>query len=193
MRTPFATTSRRLRIAPRSADMTIVADAALGDRPYDLTWTGPKPHVEEREGEISIRYSLRGRMAALGGRTLALRLNPSVAWELELEGGVSGLRADLRGLRVAAIAVGGGASDVLFDLPAPEGELPLRVQGGASELVVRHPPGTEVALTVDGGVSRLRLDDEEMGSIGGRFRREARGVDRVAVTIGGGASRLTIA
>jgi hypothetical protein len=193
MRTLFATTTFRLHVAPRSADMTIVADSTLGDRLYDLAWTGAQPVVEERDREISIRYSLRGRVAALGGGTLALRLNPSIAWEIDLEGGVSGLRADLRGLRVASIAVSGGASDVLFDLPAPDGELALQVKGGASELVVRRPAGADVALAVDGGVSRLRFDDEEIGSIGGRFRREARTADHVALTIGGGASRLTVA
>ena len=191
MRTLFATT-QRLSVAPRAADMTIVADSALGDRPYDLTWTGPEPVVEERDDTVAVRYSLRGRVAALTGGTLALRLNPSVAWEIALEGGISKLRADLRGLRMSSIAVTGGASDVLFDLPAPEGELALRVEGGASELVVRRPAGAEVALAVDGGVSRLRFDDEEIGSIGGRFRREARAADHVALSIGGGASRLTI-
>jgi len=193
MRTLFATTTYRLRVAPRSADMTIVADDSLGDRPYDLAWTGAQPVLEEHDGEIAVRYSLRGRIAALGGGTLALRLNPSFAWEIELEGGVSGLRADLRGLRVAAIAVGGGASDVLFDLPAPDGALALRVDGGASQLVVRRPVGAEVALAVDGGVSGLTFDGDQIGSIGGRFTREARAADHVALTIGGGASRLTVA
>ena len=193
MRTLFATTTFRLDVAPRSADMTIVADSSLGHRPYDLSWTGAQPVVTERDGAVSVHYSLRGRAAALGGGTLALRLNPSVAWEIALEGGVSGLRADLRGLRVASITVTGGASDVLFDLPAPDGELAVRVDGGASELVVRRPAGAEVALAVEGGVSRLQFDDEEIGSIGGRFRRKARAADHVALSIGGGASRLTIA
>jgi hypothetical protein len=173
--------------------MTIVADPTLADRPYDLSWTGAQPVVAEHDGEVAVRYSLRGRVAALGGGTLALRLNPSVAWEIELEGGVSGLRADLRDLRVRSIAVTGGAKDVLFELPDPEGALAVRIDGGASELVVRRPAGAEVALAVDGGVSRLRFDAEEIGSIGGRFRREARAADHVALSIGGGASRLTVA
>jgi hypothetical protein len=129
----------------------------------------------------------------MGGGTLALRLNPSVAWEIELDGGVSGLRADLRGLRVESVAVTGGASDVLFELPAPDGSLAVRIEGGASNLVVRRPKSTGVALAVDGGVSRLRVDDEEIGSIGGRFRRDAHTEDHVALTILGGASRLTVA
>jgi hypothetical protein len=188
-----STTTARLRVVPRATDLTIVADPTIEQR-YAASWDGPEPAIEERDDDLDVRYSFRGRLAALAGGALTLRLNPAYTWEIEIEGGVSGLRADLRELRVASIVVSGGAKDVEFHLPAPDGELPLRIAGGVGKALVRRPEGVPVAVEIDGGASNLRVDDEKFGAIGGKVRMAVGGGDnRVALRILGGASRLTVA
>jgi hypothetical protein len=186
-----STTTARLRVAPRSTDLTIVADPTVEQR-YAASWEGPEPAIEERNDDLDVRYSFRGRLAALTGGELTLRLNPAYTWEIEIVGGVSGLRANLSELRIAAIRVTGGAKEVEFDLPAPDGELPLRIDGGVSKAVVRRPAGVPVAVEIDGGATHLRVDDETFGAIGGKVRMAASGGDRVALRIRGGASRVTV-
>lgn len=137
---------------------------------------------------------LRRRHVPIGSLTVAL--HPSVAWSIELRGGVSGLRADRRDLRVCELAIGGGARDVVVDLPWPNGELVLSIAGGLSKGVVRRPAATPVSVEIDGGATNLRLDDIEFGAIGGVVRQRtspdtnANGV--VALRVLGGASGLTV-
>jgi hypothetical protein len=65
-----------------------------------------------------------------------------------------------------------------------------------SRAVVRRPADVPVAVEIDGGAAHLRLDDAELGAVGGVVRQrtpgEAGGDAEVAVRILGGASRLTV-
>jgi hypothetical protein len=186
-----------IRIAPRASALTITADPTLDDA-YSVSWDGPAPRVRERDGAIEIDYTVPARLQAMSPRrrSLALALNPGVDWELELEGGVSRLRADLRELRLSALDVDGGASDVTVDLPRPAGKLPLRIKGGASGLVVRRPAAVPVSVEIDGGATGLRLDESELGAIGGTVRQRTPGASNgggeVALHILGGASDVTV-
>jgi hypothetical protein len=91
------TTTLELRITPRAAALTIAADPTL-ERPYQVSWEGAAPTVRERRDAVEVGYTLAGRLRALAprGGSLTVTLNPAVAWAIELRGGVSGLRADLR-------------------------------------------------------------------------------------------------
>jgi hypothetical protein len=187
-----------LKITPRAAALSITSDPAL-ETAFRLSGTGPAPTVSERGDEIEVGYKLGGRLRALTSRggSLAVALNPTVAWSIELDGGVSGLRAELRDLRVSAIVISGGASDSEIDLPRPHGKLAVRVVGGVSRLTVRRPGGVPVAVEIDGGAANLRLDDVELRGVGGKVLEqtpgETDGDGEIAVHIVGGASRLTVA
>jgi hypothetical protein len=192
------TTTHTLHITPRAAALTIAADHAL-ERPYQLSWEGAEPTVREQSDEVHVGYALGGRLRAMSRRGAALTvvLNPAVAWAIELDGGVSGLRADLRDLEVAEITITGGASDVELDLREPSRELALRVAGGLSQATVRRPAGVPVAVEIEGGASELRLDDQHLGAVGGVVRqrtgRRANGSGEIAVRVAGGASGLSVA
>jgi hypothetical protein len=182
---------RLLRIAPRAAALTIAADPAL-EEDYSVRWEGPEPTVREDGDAIDVRYSIGGRLRALSPRraSLIVTLNPAVEWSLELAGGVSGLRADLGGLIVAGIGISGGATD----LPQPGAELPLRVEGGVSDAVVRRPAGVPAVIRIEGGVRELRLDGSRFGAMGGKVvqRSGGRAAADVALHVDGGASGLTV-
>jgi hypothetical protein len=95
-------TTHRLRITPRAAALKMTADDTL-ERAYRMTWEGAEPRVREGDDEIDIDYTIGGRLRAMSPRrgTLAVALNPAVPWTIQLRGGVSGLRADLRELEVS--------------------------------------------------------------------------------------------
>ena len=190
-------TTHRLRITPRATALRISADPTL-ERAHRMTWEGAGPTVREDDGEIEIAYTIGARLRAMSprGGTLTVALNPAVPWTIELEGGVSGLRADLRDLEILGIAVSGGASDVEFGLPAPRGELALSVAGGLSNGILRRPAGVPVGVEIEGGTVDLRLDDDRLGAVGGlvrqRTRGEADGSGEIAVRVEGGASGLSV-
>jgi hypothetical protein len=195
MNTPDS--SRTLRIAPRAGTLAIHADPQL-KADYRVDWGGAEPTVCESGGEIEVGYTVGARLRALSPRpgSLTVALNPDVSWSIELAGGVSGLRADLRDLQVSAIAISGGASDAVLDLPRPRDGLSLRVEGGVSDALVRRPADIAAAVEIDGGASQLNLDGTEFGAIGGVVRQrtpqETNRDGDLVIRVRGGASQLII-
>jgi hypothetical protein len=190
-------TIRHLRITPGDAAVTIVADPTL-DLPYSAAWSGVAPTIEEQDGAIEFRYGLGARLSGLlrRPRSLTVALAPAAVWRIELHGGVSALRADLRDLRVSAIALNGDAHDIAFDLPAPRAELTLSVEGAVAGASVKRPAHVPVDVEIEGGAQELSLDGIRLATIAGVVRQRTQGGAKggeVAVRIRGAASELTVA
>ncbi|HEU5090131.1 MAG TPA: hypothetical protein VFT99_21900, partial [Roseiflexaceae bacterium] len=137
------------------------------------------------------------RYALLWGRFAGnITLNAAFPWGIAVRGGVSKVNGDLRTLSLASFAISGGASEVALDLPQPSGVVTFRVVGGASNIVLRRPAHSPVRIAVRGGSSRLTLDEQHFGGIGGNTHLETPGAslspDRYDVVIEGGASNLTV-
>jgi hypothetical protein len=157
---------------------------------------GPKPKVTEADGVIYIDYPRFNPL--IWGRTAAdIAVSPSAAWFVDIRGGVSSWDADLRHASVTGIDVRGGLNQVDLQLPAPSGTVKFRVTGGASHLRLRRPGNVPARLQIGGGASKLALDDQGFGSVGGPVRLESPGysaaADRYEIEIGGGASQITVA
>ena len=123
-------------------------------------------------------------------------LHPAVEWTFAIRGGLAHVEHDLSAGTIARIDISGGCSDVRFELSSPTTAVPIRIAGGASELVVLRPGTAGVALVVLGGIAALRLDDQWFDAIGGSARLETRnvvpGAPRYELQIHGGASHLAI-
>lgn len=186
----------------RGASLVSIGTLAAMPDLFRAHFEGPQPRVTVRDGLVSVQYrrlSLAewARYALLWGRHAAdLMLNMSIPWQIEIRGGVSKFRADLRELRLASFEVRGGASEVEAWLPPPSGSVGVRVGGGASNLTLRRPADTAVAVQVHGGASKLIFDEQHFGAIGGGVRLATSGYtsasDRYEINIAGGASRLTV-
>jgi hypothetical protein len=150
--------------------------------------------MRSSDGTVSIRY--RRRLLDTRSRSAAIALNRSIPWSIEVDGGVTDLDADLCSLGFAGLDVRGGANHMLLHLPRPDGSVRVSLAGGASNVRIARPADVAVALRVRGGVSRLRLDDQRMRSVGGDLRLQSAGfpgaLDRYEIEISGGASDLTI-
>ena len=189
-----ATATNRLVFPHGVANLTIRVEESITET-YRAEFYGPKPHVTETEGVVSIDYPRFNPL--IWGRTSAnVTLNPARAWIIEIQGGVSHLDADLRRLELAGIDVVGGANQFDVKLPRPTGSARIHVSGGASKLTLRRPAGVPARLHVGGGASRLALDDQFLGAVGGPIRLEtpdySAAGDRYEIEIGGGASKITV-
>jgi len=176
------------------ANLTIRVDASMASI-YRGEYYGPRPRVTEAEGVISIDYPRFNPLA--WGRTAAdITVHPSVAWFVHIRDGVSRWDADLRNVDLAGIDVRGGVSRVDLQLPRPAGTVRVRVSGGASQLRIRRPSGVAARIQIGGGASKLALDDQGFGAVGGPVRLESpdysAAADRYEIEIGGGASKITI-
>jgi hypothetical protein len=130
----------------------------------------PVPSVTVDGGTVTVQYprfSPRGWLRPGARRGGNVTLNQDMAWHITVRGGVAHLDADLRDLRLEALELGQGASQVEVRLPRPAGVVPVRVRGGVSQVRIRRPAGVPAQLRVGRGVADLRFDEQEWGAVGG--------------------------
>jgi len=124
-------------------------------------------------GSELIVLSLAGASAAPGapqsqpGYVVKVVLNSAVTWSLDLAGGTQRTQADLRGGKVAGVAVMAGTAVLDVSLPRPSGTLPLLLAGGVSQFRLSLPGGVPVQVTVGGGASFVSVDDQNLTGIAG--------------------------
>jgi len=191
----LATTTKRLVFPHGVVNLTIRVDPSMAVV-YRGEFYGPKPQVTEADGVITIDYPRFNPL--IWARTAAdITVSPSVAWFIDIRDGISRWDADLRNLAVAGIEVHGGVNRVDLQLPQPAGTVRVRVSGGASQMRLRRPAGVSARIHIGGGASKLALDDQGFGAVGGPVRLESpdysRSANRYEVEIGGGAGKVTIA
>lgn len=186
--------SYRLLFPHGVANLTIRADTSLAAA-YAASFTGPAPDVREEPGVVSIDYP-RFNPFQWGRTSAEITLNRSYRWVVEVHGGVAHWTGDLRPIELAGVEVRGGLSHVDLTLPEPKGTVRFYVSGGASALSLRRPAGSGARLSIGGGASKLGLDDQSFGAVGGPIRLKAPAAGGSAGTyeieVGGGASRLTV-
>jgi hypothetical protein len=196
-----AATRGRLEFVRGASLVSIEAGGTTPDL-YRAHFEGPAPRIAVRDGAVSVQYlrlSLAewARYALLWGRHAAeIILNTAIPWQIEVRGGVSKFRADLRELHLTLLEVRGGASELEVMLPPPSGVVAVRIGGGASNVTLRRPTGAAAGIQVRGGASKLIFDEQYFGAIGGGVRMattsHSRAADRYDIVVAGGASRLTV-
>jgi len=185
----------RLEFTKGAAKVKIGSDTELTEL-YRAEFQGGTPDVRVEGGIVSIGAKRRFRPFDWRGAESDIWLTDKVPWEISMKGGMWELRADLRGLELRELTLGGGASDVEVWLPAPTTVVPIRLSGGASHVRLHRPKGTALRAEVTGGASQLTFDGQSLGAVGGRNHLESPGFaeaqERYEVRFSGGASQLEI-
>jgi hypothetical protein len=188
----------RLRFRNGAHRVVIRADSHLQGL-YRASFGDRMPTVGVQSGIVTILYPripvddwLDRRSERLAG----VELNARIPWDIEIRGGASRLVADLRGLRLGALSVDGGASRLEVVLPAPSGTVVVVVLGGASNVAIQRPKGTAARLRVRGGATKLQFDERRIGASGGELDLQSRNyegaTDRYDIAVTGGANNLSI-
>ncbi len=188
-------TSARLEFIKGASKVHIRADASLTDL-YKARFDGSPPNVTVWGNTVTIEQKRRFLPFDWRNQSSDVSLNASIPWAVSLRGGMWKLTADLRALRLESLEVSGGASDVEIWLPAALGTIPVRISGGASNVMLHRPEGTAIRVDMNGGASQLVFDGQRLGAVGGRSHFESPGLgaatDRYEARISGGASQIVI-
>jgi hypothetical protein len=123
--------------------------------------------------------------AFAGGAALSVTLSAGVTWQLDFGGGTSQTTVDLAGGQVAALDFGQGSSQVAVTLPRPRGTVLLKLDGGASQLLVSVPAGVPARVTARDGASEVTLG-------GATYRGIAAGTVLTQPGYGAAAGRLDV-
>lgn len=185
----------RLVFSSWAARLVLRAGAGM-DELYRASFEGPVPDVRAEDGTVTVRYPRRLRLFNRVQQEAEVALNADVPWRIEIQGGASEVIAELGGLDLVGLEVGGGASTFRVELPEPSGTVPVRISGGASEIVVRRPPGAAARVRLKGWASQLTFDDQTFGGVGNDARLQSPGYDdatgRYDVEVSGSASDVTL-
>jgi hypothetical protein len=134
---------------------------------------------------------------------IQIRLASDVPTSLTINVGAGEFDVDLSDLRVTDAKVNVGASSMRLVAPKPSGDIAIRMNGGASNIVIVVPDGVDARVATTGGLLSLRSDNTRLGTGG-----DARGCiacgssvetsgysaarDRVTLTISAGASSIVV-
>ena len=147
--------------------------------------------LEIREGSSFSPFHLFGSAR----RHVLVTLTDRIPWSIQMGGGATNLRLDLRRLQLVKLQVSGGANRVDAQLPSPKGTVLIDVSGGASNLTLRSPGGSQWHVAISGGVSALTINGSSFGGIGD-FERQSPGyasaTNRFDIEISGGASHIDL-
>lgn len=106
-----------------------------------------------------------------GGRrapyAVSVVLSSSVVWSLHFAGGTQRTTADLRGGKVAGVAVTAGLDVLALALPRPAGTLPVLLAGGASQCLISLPGGVPARVTAAGGAARITVGGQSLTGVAG--------------------------
>ncbi len=134
--------------------------------------------------------------ARSSGYAVRVVLNSAVTWSLDLAGGTQRTAADLRGGKVAGVAVTAGSAELDVSLPRPAGTVPFLLAGGVSLFRLSLPGGVPAQVTVAGGASFVSIDDQNLTGIAGGTVLTPPGwataSSRFDIDAASGFSRLTV-
>jgi len=187
--------SGRLVFANGASRLTLRASSGMEEL-YRSSFEGPPPRVEVKDGTVTFRRSRRFALFDPRRHSEEVTLSTAVPWRIEIRGGASEVNAHLDGLDLSELEIRGGASAFRVELPEPSGEVPVRLSGGASEIVVRRPPGVAARVRLKGWASQLTFDDRTYGGVGNDLRLQSPGYEDAAgrynVEVYGSASDITL-
>lgn len=144
-----------------------------------------------------VDLSLVSGAAGTGGPSAVdIALDRSVSWTIELDGGATAERIDMRGGRVARVDLAAGVTRASVVLPARSGTQVVAEAGGASELTVSVPRVVATRVVASGGASTVRIGDVTHSGVAGGSTfvdpRYANAAARLDLELHGGVSSVDV-
>jgi DNA-binding MarR family transcriptional regulator len=144
---------------------------------YQARFEGPVPEVKTADGVVTMRYPRRLWGLTGGVGAAEVTLNTAIPWRIAILGGGSMITAELAGLNLAGLEIKGGGSMIRLELPAPLGQVPIQISGGASVITVLRPAGIPVRVHLKGWASTFVFDDQTFTNLGNDARLQTPNYD----------------
>jgi Domain of unknown function (DUF5668) len=153
--------------------------------------------------DVRLDQASSGFFHPVGAGDVQIRVASDVPTSLTVNVGAGDFDVDLSDVRVTDARVNVGASSMRFVVPTPSGDVAIRMNGGASNIIIVVPAGVEARIATTGGLLSLRSDNPRLGSAGSASGVFAGGTsvetsgygaahDRVTLTISAGASSIVV-
>jgi autotransporter-associated beta strand protein len=132
--------------------------------------------------------------ANFGHAIVTARVATDIPLSLQLNAGAGEFMIDLHDVNVTDARLSVGASNTTIVLPHPTGDVPIRLDGGASDITVEIPADVEARVVVTGGLISSSSANPRATKSGNIIETAgyAAAKDRVTVNITAGASSITV-
>jgi hypothetical protein len=141
-----------------NTNLVTIRASDLADRLFVITTPADgnaAPSVSIQGSRVTLQLVPTGKS---GPASVEVRLNTRVKWYLRLSGGAVESHVDMSAGKLAGLELLGGATRLELSLPAPEGNIPVRMSGGANQFLVHLPTGVPVRVRVGSGASNVNID-----------------------------------
>jgi hypothetical protein len=95
-----------------------------------------------------------------------VRLDSDVRWRIRFTAGAVEDLVDLGGGKVAGVELAGGVTRAELTLPKPSGTVPVRLTGGAGQLILHVPRDVPTRVGVASGAGTVVVDGTTRGGVG---------------------------
>jgi DNA-binding MarR family transcriptional regulator len=185
----------RLVVFSGVSRLLIHADSTAGAL-YQARFEGTAPEVKTKDEVVTIRYPQRLWLPGKEQRLAEVALNTTIPWHITIQGAASEVVAELGKLHLAALKIKGGLSTIRLELPTPSGEVPIRISGGASEIIVQRPAEVATRAYLKGWASQFIFDDQTFNDVGNNVRLQSpdydAAPDRYDIEVASSASVVTV-
>jgi DNA-binding MarR family transcriptional regulator len=186
-------TSAKLHIRSGLSSLRL-RDGADPRELYRAAFEGATPQVRLRDGRVLVQY--RGLPFDWRKRTATFGLNQTIPWTIEVVGGIQKVEADLRAVDVRRFDLTGGIERMHLELGRPQGEVAIRIVGGAKTIRIERPRGIAARVRVVGGTGGVTIDGQHLDQTGGPSMLETpswdKSKDRIALDVVGGSKSIEI-
>jgi hypothetical protein len=177
-----------------AATITMSGDSSLEGKLYQahIEYSGRKPDVSLENGTLNISQSNGGFAFQVRHFTLDLKLNSSIPWTINSNGGASTETYKLAAVHVSSMEINTGASREDITLGTPSGAVPITISGGSLTVHIHRPAGVGASVKVSGGAISLDFDGHQQHAIGSLDESASTGPDMYRVEVNGGACTVTM-
>ena len=129
-----------------------------------------------------------------GNADITVQVANDLPLSLVVNAGAGEFIFDLHDVRTTDARMNIGASSTTVVLPRPTGDVPIRIEGGASSVVIEIPADVEARISVTGGLISSSSTNPRATKSGNVIETAgyATAKDRVTVSVNGGASAVSV-
>ena len=175
----------QLRVAPEAAGL-YEAELRSPGRPSTQVTTAGRLAVLDLRSPAQ-----RGMLARNRGNDWRIRLNTSLAWQVDVSAGAVTADLDLQRLNLRAVTVQSGVSRLAVRLGDPAAEVPVDLQLSTGLVDLYLPRSATVEARVE-GLSVDNFGDAGLTRDGDRWRAQGSGAGRYLVRVRTSAARVRI-
>ncbi len=166
------------------------SDAVDADADHDELCLGVRS-----AGGTRADVRLSQSVARIGGTNdITVRLASDLPVSLTVNAGAGQFDVDLHDVKVTDARLNIGASNTTIVLPRPSGDVGIRLDGGASRVVIEIPTDVEARISVSGGLVTSSSTNPRATKSGNVIETAgyASAKDRVTITVTGGVSSIAV-